>query len=243
MNRNTALFCLILFFSSCTYYSEDDGSKTVFRYNESSGITSLDPAFAKDMSNIWACNQIFNGLVQLDDKLKICPAIAQSWSIDNSGTVYTFHLRKDVRFQNNHLFPEGIGRKVTASDFVYSFKRITDPALASPGSWVFANVQNTNGKYAFTALNDSTLQITLSKAFAPFLGILSMQYCSVVPQEIVRYYGSDFRRNPVGTGPFSFKLWKEGIKLVLLKNPDYFETDGNAASAIPGCSCHNFPGR
>jgi peptide/nickel transport system substrate-binding protein len=54
-----------------------------------------------------------------------------------------------------------------------------------------------------------------------------MKYCSVVPKEVVEYYGDDFRRNPIGTGPFKFKRWEENIKLVLRKNNEYFEKDEN----------------
>ncbi|OPZ96621.1 MAG: Periplasmic dipeptide transport protein precursor [Bacteroidetes bacterium ADurb.Bin408] len=62
--------------------------------------------------------------------------------------------------------------------------------------------------------------------------MLTMQYCAVVPHEITTCYGKDFRKNPIGTGPFYFKMWKEGIKLVLLKNTDYFETD-TAGQKLP----------
>ena len=54
---------------------------------------------------------------------------------------------------------------------------------------------------------------------------MSMRYCSVVPKEIVEYYGNDFRSNPIGTGPFKFKLWEENVKLVLRSNELYFEID------------------
>src|SRR3990170_2699762 len=71
----------------------------VFRYNQASGITSLDPAFAKDQANIWAVNQIFNGLLQLDDQLQIRPCVARRWETSGDGLTYTFHLRNDVYFQ------------------------------------------------------------------------------------------------------------------------------------------------
>ena len=77
--------------------------------------------------------------------------------------------------------------------------------------------------YAFNAINDTVLEIKLTQAFPAFLGILSMSYASVVPHEALEYYGTEFGRHPVGTGPFKYQYWKEGVKLVLRKNPNYFE--------------------
>ena len=89
----------------------------------------------------------------------------------------------------------------------------------------FENVEQINGKYSFFAPNDSTFVVRLKQAFSPFLGILTMPYASVVPKEIVNHYKEDFRKHPIGTGPFKFKMWKENVKLVLVKNEDYFEKD------------------
>ena len=196
-------------------------NKTVFKYNEPAGITSLDPAFSNRTENIWAVNQIFNGLVQLNDTLAVVPCIAKKWEISDDGLNYTFHLRNDVYFHNHYLFKNGKGRKVLASDFVYSFNRLLDPAIASPGVWVLNAVAQHDD--AILALNDSTLKITLSKPYRPFLNLLSMPYCSVVPNEIANHFKKDFRSNPIGTGPFVFKFWAEGEKMVLLKNQNYFE--------------------
>lgn len=212
-----------LIFYSCKPKIKNQ-DKTVFKYNESSGIGTLDPAFARDQAVIWACNQLYNGLVQLDDSMNITPSIAKSWEITENGTLYTFHLRNDVYFHQTEFFDFSTPRRVIASDFVYSFSRILDPETASPGKWVFAVIDtNTSGKPDFKAPNDSTFSIKLSKTFPPFLGILTMQYCSVVAREVVEKYGKDYRNHPVGTGPFQFKYWKEGVKLVLTKNPTYFE--------------------
>ena len=225
--KNIYKFIVILILFGCGVRDKNNGNKTVFKYNEAAGISSLDPAFAKDQSNIWACNQLFNGLVQFNDEMKITPCIAKSWEISDDGKNYKFYLRKDVFFHDNKVFEKGIGRKVNAFDFEYSFKRIVDQKVGSPGSWVFNYVEENSGDYAFIALNDSVFQIRLKQAFPPFLGILAMQYCSVVPEEAISFYGKDFRRNPVGTGSFKYKMWTEGIKLVLLKNEKYFEFDGD----------------
>ena len=153
------------------------------------------------------------------------PCIASTWNVSDEGKVYIFHLRKDVYFQDSPVFPGNKGRKVVAGDVVYSFNRITDPKVISPGLWIFNYVVKTGNVYDFSAPDDSTFRIRLKQPFPPFLGILTMIYCSVVPHEAITWFGQDFRKNPVGTGPFQFKLWKEGVKLVLLKNPHYFESD------------------
>lgn len=213
-------------------------TRKVFRYNESSGISSLDPAFANDQAKSWACNHLFNGLVKLDSNLEVQPCIARSWQISEDGLTYTFQLRTDVFFHRDSLLAEN--RKVVASDFIYSFSRITNEKLASPGAWVFGNLADftttsissghLNGP--LNAINDSVFQIKLSHPFPPFLGLLASPYCSVVPHEVVEYYGKDFRRHPVGTGPFKFHDWVERSALILHKNERYFEK-GTNGEALP----------
>lgn len=204
---------------SCSNPQDKARDHQVFRYNEHSNISSLDPAFARNPQNIWPSNQLFNGLVQLDDSLNIKPDIAKRWEIVDSTCTYYFTLRKDVYFHKNNCFGIEGTRTVNAFDFEYSFHRLTDPKVASPGGWVMNNVE------LVKAENDSVLKITLKKPFPPFIGMLGMCYFSVVPKEAIDFYGSEFRRNPVGTGPFQFKLWEENIKLVFRKNPLYFEKD------------------
>lgn len=222
----------MLLFTSCHLHKQED-SRTVFRYNESAGITSLDPAFAKDQANIWACNQLFNSLVQLDSQLHILPCLAKAWDISPDGKTYTFHLRTDVRFHQTDFYHFPGKRYMHAQDVVYSFNRLVHAHTASPGAWVMTAVKRMpDGSLAVTATNDSTVTIQLNHPFPPFLGLLSMQYCSIIPHEVVEKYGKDFRKYPVGTGPFMFKTWKEGVKLIMVKNPDYFETD-NSGCHLP----------
>ena len=197
----------------------------VFRYNEQTGIATLDPAFAKNQSIIWAVHQIYNTLVETDNHLRIVPSLAKNWEVSEDRLSYIFHLRTDVFFQDNAAFPLGKGRKMIAKDVEYSFKRIIDKNTASSGAWIFnGRINEADG---FKALDDSTFLISLTRPFQPILGLLSMQYCSVVPQEVVRNYGKDFRNHPCGTGPFAFKSWEEGQDLILLKNENYFEKDSN----------------
>lgn len=211
-----ALFVILL---ACSNRKKLQNDNQVFRYNEHSNISSLDPAFAKQLSDIWAINQLFNGLVQLDDELNVKPDIAKKWSISENGKSYMFTLRNDVYFHKHKLFGIDSTRIVNAHDFDYSFKRLINNDIASPGGWVLQNVTD------FGATSDTTFVVNLKKPFPPFLGLLTMKYCSVVPKEAVDYFGNSFRSNPIGTGPFKFKLWVENTKLVLRKNNHYHEKD------------------
>lgn len=163
----------------------------------------------------------------LDSQLNPQPSLALRWEIDKSATVYTFILRRDVFFHESDVFGKSKTRRLEASDVVFSFKRLIDPATASPGAWIFRNRVKANG---FSAPNDSTVRIELQQPFSPFLQLLANPYCFVVPTEAVEFYGKDFGRNPVGTGPFRFHSWKEGIKLILHKHPGYFRKNQSEQS-------------
>lgn len=222
------LTCSGLVLTGC--YNPSGSNKKIFHYNESFGIASLDPAFAKNQSVMWPVHQLYNTLVEIDDSLHIVPLLAKSWTVSADRLVYTFYLRDDVFFHDDAVFPGGKGRKMTAADVVYSFERIIDKQTASPGAWIF------NGKIdtiqPFHAIDDTTFQLKLLRPYPPVLGILSMQYCSIVAKEAVEKYGNEFRRHPVGTGPFRLVAWQEGQALVMTKNEHYFEKD-SAGNRLP----------
>ena len=226
-----AITCLFL--AAC-HPSGPQSVKKVFHYNESDGMATLDPAFAKNRAIIWPIHQLYNTLVETDKDLNIVPALSRSWEVSSDKKTWTFHLRTDVFFHDNEAFPAGKGRRMTAGDFVYSFNRLLDPATASSGAWIFHDRVDAAGITGdasssvgapFRAIDDSTFQLQLSRPFHPILGLLSMEYCSVVPREVVEKYGKDFRNHPCGTGPFRFRSWEEGQTLILLKNDRYFEKD------------------
>src|SRR5699024_10459142 len=103
-----------------------------------------------------------------------------------------------VYFHKNPIFGKDSTRLMTAKDVVYSLKRLSNPELAAPGSWVMRNVKS------ITVLDKHSVQFKLKTPFPAFLGLLSMTYCSIIPREMEHL---SFRKNPIGTGPFRFKRW------------------------------------
>ncbi|MBP6827353.1 MAG: hypothetical protein KA165_12395, partial [Saprospiraceae bacterium] len=171
------LTCLL---TSCGLPDAAPETRTSFRYNQHNPVTSLDPAFARTQNNIWAVDCLFNGLVQMDDSLHVKPCIAKYWTISSDALIYRFVLRDDVYFHDDEAFPGGKGRRVVASDVVYSFRRLIDDAWPKPGSWIFKD--RVAADAAFVADNDSTFVLRLAAPFQPMLQILTMQYASVVPK-------------------------------------------------------------
>ncbi|MEY3717507.1 MAG: hypothetical protein RL285_1382 [Bacteroidota bacterium] len=197
----------------------------VFHYNEDVSVTTLDPAFVRSQSENWIVSQIFNGLVDLDAQLQPVPALAKSWDISADLRNYTFHLRSDVNF----CFVDKQGnittRKMIASDVAYSLSRIADPATGSPGAWIFAGKIDSQLHRVFLAPNDSTFVLKLLSPTASLLGLLSTNFGYIVPKEYANLDKSYLARNPTGTGPFYVRRWEEEIKLVMRKNPHYYERD------------------
>lgn len=217
---NIYLSLILLTLLSCKHNSSKKAT-AVFHYNQVNYINSLDPAFAKTQNNIWAVDHLFNQLVDLNDSMKLKPELAKTWTVSSDGLQYLFVIRKDAFFIDDSCFKTRIDRHVTAFDVAFSFNRLMDPKLSSPGSWIFKDkIDSIEG---IKALNDSVLSIKLKAPFAPFLKLLSMQYCSVIPPEAQSYYGKDLYKNPVGTGAFRLVKWLDRKGIFMAANPDYFD--------------------
>ncbi len=98
VERWVLLLIGFMFLASCGKHEDPNEGLSIFKYNESGGIMTLDPIYAKDLPHIWACNQLFNSLVAYDDQMNLVPMVAKSWDISEDGLIYTFHLRNDVQF-------------------------------------------------------------------------------------------------------------------------------------------------
>ncbi|MBN2070869.1 MAG: ABC transporter substrate-binding protein [Candidatus Krumholzibacteriota bacterium] len=179
--------------------------------------TTLDPVLAVDYSSGTLTSMIHSNLVRFDDRGKIIPALSKSWTISEDGLVYTFILGRSG-FSN--------GRRVTSSDVLFSFKRLLDPATASPRWWVLnplagAGDYHRGGVFdgsSILAPDDSTVVLILDHPVAHFLSLLSMPPAGIVCEEQVRGAGVDYGRDPCGSGPWKLSAWREGDELVLDRN-------------------------
>jgi peptide/nickel transport system substrate-binding protein len=238
LTTTIAIFCCLFIISCGGQRPSDENTLTSFTYNEPDGIASVDPAVASYQAAAWANTHLFNGLVELDTNLGIAPCIASSWEVDPSGRTWTFHLRTDIWFHTDACFGPDSTRRVTAEDVRYSIERICDARTKSTGLWAFrTRIDGADGFHQATragqrghisgirVINDSTISVTLTEPFAPFLAVLTMPYGSIVPKEAVERYGADFGQHPVGTGPFRFASWMPDVELTLTRNERYFKVD------------------
>jgi len=223
------LSCVLIFLASCTSQNREAG---YIYYRLNTTPTTLDPALIVDVTGGSIVAKLFNGLVRIGDNLKIVPDLAETWSISSDGLLYTFRIRKGVRFSNN--------REVKADDVKYSFQRILEPKSRSPNTWVFEKIAGAEeflkGRadtiQGIRVLDDYTLEIRLRKPFSPFLKLLAMTAAYVVPGEEVEKWGPDFSSHPVGTGPFVLDNWMPNREIRLVKRADYFDRPANVRGII-----------
>ncbi len=235
----TALPLALLLLSGCGGGKAPESAGNTFYYNEPEDLNSLDPARISARAPWWVGGQIYIGLVGLDSSLKPVPMLAKSWSTSEDGRTWTFTLRNDVRFADDESFPGGKGRALTAEDVRYSFERICNPETASTGFWVFRGKVRGAEEYfdrkpgaadhvaGFRVVDDTTFVVELAEPSPILLSLLSMPYCYVVAREAVEHYGKEYFRHPVGAGPFRLARWDVAQRLVLERNPNYFERDGS----------------
>lgn len=174
-------------------------------------VSVLNPILSTDVPSSVVEGAIFTGMTKINENLEVVPDLAKSWKVSKDGKIWTFYLRKDVKWHDGHPF--------TAEDVVFTFNAILDPKVNS----VRRSDYIIDGKpIQFKALDKYTVQAVLPKPFAPFLVRSGM---SIIPKHILK--GTDintaeFNRKPVGTGPFIFKEWVTGDHVTVVRNPSYY---------------------
>lgn len=190
----------------------------VLRAFLSTGETGLDPAVASDVASLSLLENLFDPLLRYDylaRPVKLQPnTLTAMPTVADGGLTYIFHLRQDVYFTGDPAF-KGARRQATAQDYVYSFKRLNEPALKSPWTYLFEGVAD------IEAVDKFTLRIRLKAADPNFLFYLAIPATGVVAREVVEAYGAQVGNHPVGTGPFKMGAWKHSDQISLLANREF----------------------
>jgi len=171
--------------------------------------TIINPIFTTQSVSASLESLIFNSLIRWNAQGEIEPDLAESWGISEDGLVYTFHLRKGIRFHD--------GVECTAFDVKFTFDKFIDQQLNSPFRASFQLVKE------FSTPDRYTFQILLTKASSSFIYRLIKE---IVPEHLFEksdIRNSPFNFHPVGTGPFRFKEWTKDDQIILEYNPDYYE--------------------
>ena len=191
------------------------------------GPMTLDPAISNEMTSHTYVMQIFGGLVRLDDKLETVPDIAERWQKSQDGKIYTFYLRRGVKFHD--------GREVKAADFKYSWERACDPETGSLTAATYLGdilgakemlTGKTEEISGIKVIDDYILEVSIDAPKAYFLCKLTCPTAFVVDREDVES-GKDWWHRPNGTGPFRLKEWEDGNILILQRNDFYYGKPAN----------------
>lgn len=254
MYRLAQLFLVVLCVSlwSCQSQTGSQNQKTligkggiqyggVFSVNEIEDFRSLYPLNITDVTGHRIANQVYEGLLKLDQEtLELVGGLARTWESNDDGTVYTFHLRDEVYFHDDPCFKDGRGRKLTASDVKFSLDRLCRASSNNVmASYFLDRVKGATEYYQLSlkeevpesgvegikVIDDRTIQLELEYPFPGMMKILTLSACWVYPPEAYEMYGDEMRVHGVGTGPFRTKTVKEGEVVILERHHNYWGTD------------------
>lgn len=225
--------------------AERAADESVLLINNGGEPSALDPQFAQPgVIENRIMLALFEGLVRYDPKtLEPVPAIAESWEVSSDGLRWTFRLRERAKFSD--------GKNIVAEDFIFSFRRILSPKLASPcASLFFAPVKNARAfaagtltdfsRVGFSAPDARTLVVELENPCPYFLSLACHSSWSVVPAHAILRFGEIDSRstlwtrpeNFVGSGPFRLNSWRVAYRIEAEKNPHYWDAENVALNGI-----------
>jgi peptide/nickel transport system substrate-binding protein len=170
----------------------------------------LNPLFESGHNGIYDTIKVFGGLLKSDDELQMVPDLAESWDISPDGKIYTFHLKKGIKWQD--------GEDFTADDVKFTYE------LMKNGKWVSVFPDSSEFKMIddISIVDPNTIKFTLTDGIVSFGEKFALP---IFPKHILDGQDlskTDFWQKPVGTGPYKFVSWKKGEELVLAANPDFY---------------------
>ena len=214
----------------CSKNSKSDSNdlhhKDLFRIDVGSEAPSLDPTLAEDNASTRIMYDLFAGLVDFDQSNKIIPGLASSWDISSDAKTYTFHLRPNLKFSD--------GSPITANDFVYSWRRLVDPKVASTYNFLLSRLVNAreiiDGKQNIDTLGVSapdslTVVAKLKQPDDAFLNEIAMTNTMVVSQKNIEKFGSAWTKpqNMITSGAYKLKEHVVNGYILAEKNPNFWD--------------------
>ncbi len=216
----------------------NDAGETVIRLTGSSDIPNMDTSKAVDQVSFMAATNVMEGLLMLGEGDVVEPGVAETWDVSDDGLTYTFNLRDDAVWSN--------GDKVTADDFVYSFRRLADPATASQYNFMVetAGIVNAaevmSGDMALedlgvTAIDESTFEVKLSTPVPFFLKLMTFPSFYPLNQAFIESQGEAFGTSPETTlynGAFVLSAWEIGLEYEYAKNDTYWDAANTSVDKV-----------
>jgi len=212
--RRTGLLLALAIPGACRAASDSASlAPTTLVVSQGGDPGALNPAVTTSGNTHPVTDQIFNGLVGLDEQLNPVPELAERWSVGDEGRTYRFELRSDVRWHD--------GERFTSADVKFTFEE----ALLRYHSRTRAALEGL--LVGVETPDEHTAVFRLARPYSPLLQRLDVVEASIIPRH--RYAGQDLlrgepTRRPIGTGPFRFVSYATADRLVLERNPDYFRT-------------------
>jgi oligopeptide transport system substrate-binding protein len=219
--RVTVLFLIFTLLLSIGAASAQD-DKTL-RIVLNPDMRTSDPHIAYETETWPTASLFYVGLVKLSDPGTAAPALAESWTISDDGTIYTFKLREGLKFSD--------GNDLTAEDVKWSFERLLNPATAAPTSFFFAPLVGAEEFLAGTATEVSgikiidplTVEFTLTYPVWSMMQRFALPPGFIVSKEGIEAAGDQYGIQPLGAGPFMLESWESGVRITGVRNPNYFE--------------------
>lgn len=229
------IFLIFLLIISCT--KETKKIKDELTVNLGYELQSIDPAINDETYGFIYINHAFEGLLTKDINGKIVGGSSDKWEISEDKLKYTFHIREDAKWSD--------GKKLTADDFVYSYRRVVDPKTASPIAYLMYYIKNAKdiniGKkqidtLGVTAIDENTLTIELENPTLYFEDILASGGCYVpVREDIINKYGDDWTWKPesyIGNGAYKMTERKPDELIAFELNTNYWDYKNQVAKKI-----------
>lgn len=229
-------FLIFLLIISCGS-KETKNIKDELTVNLGYELESIDPAINDETYGFIYINHAFEGLLTKDLNNKIVEGSSDIWEISEDKLKYTFHIREDAKWSD--------GKKLTADDFVYSYRRIVNPKTASPIAYLMYYIKNAKdintGKkpiesLGVTAVDENTLTIELENPTLYFEDILASGGCYVpVREDIINKYGDDWTWKPeayIGNGAYKMTERKPDELIAFELNTNYWDYKNQIAKKI-----------